>query len=123
MPAANLNEHVGKTISLLPEDFIVEEGLNVRPAETDEAENNRIEILAKTIAEEGQLQAGRAFPVVNKDEQVEYHLFIGNRRRAAIALHNAGLGSKETPLKMRVEIVSPQSAKQHFRQALIENIH
>src|SRR4051812_43392924 len=89
---------VGQVLEFLPEEVVVDESLNVRFGSVNKKEAEKIERLAQTIAEVGQLQEAGVFPVVTVDGEVECHLFMGNRRCAAIALHNAGLKKGEAPL-------------------------
>lgn len=128
MPKNNVEEissvtGAAEVVELLPEEIVVNEELNVRPWEGDpEAEQERIERLARTIEQEGQLMDGLV-QAVEANGVVEYQLIAGNRRRNAIALINAGKSDAEQPMKMRVRVLRNQSKEQAFRKAIIENLH
>lgn len=119
----NINTLVGTVQELLPEELVVEEALNVRPFEGDgKKEQERVEDLARSIQAEGQLQDGGVYPVVGGSGEIEYHLFMGHRRRNAIALLNAEMGKDEEAIKMRVRVFTPEDAKELRRKAIHENM-
>src|SRR5215471_17303820 len=103
-------------------EIVESEVTNVRPwtsKESDEEELRKIELLAETIQEEGQIQP----VVVRKNGNGKYELVAGRRRKRAIELINAG---REKGKELKVSAVVSVSANQNqnaFRQATIENIH
>src|SRR5215471_14739637 len=113
----------GAVLLFLDTSEIVEsEVTNVRPwtsKESDEDELKKIELLAETIQEEGQIQP----VVVRKNGNGKYELVAGRRRKAAIELINAG---REKGKELKVSaVVSVNTAENQnaFRQAAIENLH
>ncbi len=119
----DLGAIIGQVIDVLPEDLVVEQSLNVRPWEGDgKREQERIEALARSIQEEGQLQDGGVFPVVSENGEIEYHLFMGTRRRNAIAWINANSGKSGDALTMRVRVFPPEEAKRIRRKSILENL-
>src|SRR5215471_18478059 len=120
----------GAVLLFLDTSEIVEsEVTNVRPwtsKESDEEEIKKIELLAETIQEEGQIQ-----PVVVRKRTVNelgfpdgrYELVAGRRRKRAIELINAG---REKGKELKISAVVSVNATENqnaFRQATIENIH
>src|SRR5262245_28394756 len=113
----------GAVLLFLDTSEIVESDVtNVRPwtsKESDEEELKKIELLAETIQEEGQIQP----VVVRKNGNGKYELVAGRRRKRAIELINAG---REKGKELKVSAVVSASANQNqnaFRQAAIENVH
>ena len=113
----------GAVLLFLDTSEIVESDVtNVRPwtsKESDEEELKKIELLAETIQEEGQIQP----VVVRKNGNGKYELVAGRRRKRAIELINAG---REKGKELKVSAVVSVSANQNqnaFRQATIEKIH
>ena len=113
----------GAVLLFLDTSEIVESDVtNVRPwtsKESDEEELKKIELLAETIQEEGQIQP----VVVRKNGNGKYELVAGRRRKRAIELINAG---REKGKELKVSAVVSVSATENqnaFRQATIENIH
>src|SRR5215468_3167317 len=114
----------GAVLLFLDTSEIVEsEVTNVRPwtsKESDEDELKKIELLAETIQEEGQLQ-----PIVvgPKNGSNKWPLIAGHRRKAAIELINAG---REKGKELKVSAIVSVNATENqnaFRQATIENVH
>lgn len=114
-------------IQLQPEDLILDTNTDVRPWEstqTAEEESRRIESLAKTIQDEGQLQPVLAREITDAETgAITYSLIAGRRRTAAIALINDRHRKDGSPLRMPVNVsvlrgVSDDSA---FRKAMLEN--
>jgi ParB/RepB/Spo0J family partition protein len=113
---------IGTVVELPPDQFVVEDVLNVRPDECvdERAEQESIEELALSLREEGQIQDAACYPKLGEDGTVEYRLFIGNRRRTAIAWGNANLKGK--PMVLRARVMSEQDAAKLRRKAIHENI-
>lgn len=126
------NAVASETLLFLDTAQIIEpEATNVRPWSAKvgdtEAEIKKIEALAATIEEEGQIQPVRVrwqlAPGAINSEDGYYELIAGRRRKKAIELINAGRKAGEE-LRI-VAIVSTESTSdpKAFRQAAIENWH
>ncbi|PWT88245.1 MAG: hypothetical protein C5B54_10935 [Acidobacteria bacterium] len=117
-----LKESGAMLLFLDTKDIVESEVTNVRPWSTknhDEEEIQKIEALAATIEEEGQIEP----VVVRKGDNGSWELVAGRRRKKAVELINAGR-SKEQELKLSA-IVSTNAAEDQnaYRQACIENMH
>lgn len=120
-----VNEHNEILVFLDPSQIVEPDVTNVRPWSSKvgdtEAEIKKIEALAATIEEEGQLQPVKVRKLDGDGGM--YELIIGRRRKKAIELINAG---KKTGEEMKVKaVVSDKklSDPSAFRQAAIENWH
>lgn len=132
LPLDNMDYRAPGTeiLQLTPEELLLDEHTDVRPweATTPESiqdESERIQRLAATIEEEGQIQAVVAREVVNPDTgTVSYYLIAGRRRRAAIKLINDRHVKEGSVLRLPVNVsilrnVSDDSA---FRKSMMENV-
>lgn len=111
-------------ITLLPRDLILDEHTDVRPWESsnNDAETERIQRLAATIKEEGQLQPVVAREITAADGSITYHLIAGRRRRAAIDLINQERAqTKQEFLPVNVSVLRDISDDSAFRKAMMEN--
>lgn len=123
-----LSRAVGtEIIQLMPEDLILDTHTDVRPWEstqTAEEEAKRIEALAKTIQDEGQIQPVVAREIIDAETgAVTYSLVAGRRRRAAVAYINAKHAKEGSPLRLplNVSILHDVSDDSAFRKAMLEN--
>lgn len=111
-----------EVIFLLPEEIVVDDLLaGLRHKIDPKSEQERIEALAKTIEQEGQIQPGEV-RAVKSDGRTEYHLVVGHRRRAAISLLNSRRNG-QPPIKMAVTVREDLSDEAAHRRAIIENLH
>ena len=112
-------------ILLLPEEMAVSERFNVRLWPGDEADElHRVEELARTIERDGQLDSGIVI-ANSKEDGLAYTLFVGHRRRRAIALINSRRGPDhpEGLLRMRVRLDRDRDLSRVRRKATISNLH
>jgi ParB/RepB/Spo0J family partition protein len=123
-------------VYLSTEEIVETEVTNVRPWSSkvgdSEAEIKRIEALAATIEQEGQLQPVKVRRrTVRPDDGpgvgiFAYELIMGRRRKRAIELINAGRPAGEEMMKVCAVVSADDdelSDPSAFRQAAIENWH
>lgn len=110
---AAADSNLEEIIHLLPNEILVEERYNVRPWTTSDAgaselEAKKIEQMADSIEQLGQLDAGIVEPSKTKstDGKEQFVLYAGHRRRKAIALVNerrAGRGQSLIHMRLAVD--------------------
>jgi ParB/RepB/Spo0J family partition protein len=94
-----------------PSEVIVDPMLNGRwKPHDDEA----VEVLARSIGDEGQLQAVQ----VRRIDGNRVQLVLGYRRHAAVKLHNYHNPENQIKLRCKVVVISPEEA---FRRNIVEN--
>lgn len=113
------------TVRLIPQEIIVDDGVDVRPWSGADDELEEIQKLAESMKEVGQIH-----PVSVRWKLVEgavsgddghYYLFIGRRRYAAAMLINANAKVGELPIALECKAYYGLSDDQAVQMALIEN--
>lgn len=120
---AGVSQGDERLMMLSTTEIIEPEFTNVRPWTVkmgdDEEEFKRIEALAQTIEEGGQVQPVR---VIATGEG--YKLIAGRRRKRAIELINAGRKAGSDELLIQAVVVPDTTTEMDaFRQAVVENWH
>jgi len=124
----NATQQLEEIIQLLPNEILVDERYNVRPWTSDEGasdvEAKSIELMADSIEQHGQFDAGIVEPSKTKtaDGKERFTLVAGHRRRKAIAMVNERKAAKSQPLlHMRLRV--DRSGADMKRIAAQSNLH
>ncbi len=117
--------HGHEVVHLLPGEILTDARFNVRPWSGREeadiaAENQRIERLADSIERDGQIDDAVVMPRVNGDQEEKFVLYIGHRRRAAVALANEKRSANGGGL-LRLRCKVDRTGGDYRRRAIVSN--